>query len=95
MTAPRHFQGELRVGQWVKDGDFDAMITRFYVADPEKNYEFFHKLGRVARRILPIWSDKHIEVCVARDDQGRPLQDQFKTILNFNEAGCTVDLEFS
>ncbi|MEO7778513.1 MAG: hypothetical protein ABIY63_13355 [Fibrobacteria bacterium] len=81
--------------QFEKDGDFDAVITKFTVPRLDSNYTFWHRLGRVARQVSIVWADDFVEWKVAKGPDGQPMSDRDKIVLNFNETGVTIVLRFA
>jgi hypothetical protein len=91
----KHFHGDLWVGQVAKDGDFDAMLTRVYVKDPENNIVVEHRLGRVPNQIQIVWKDEYCDFKVAKDPKGRPMADAEKVVLNFFATNVTLTLRMA
>jgi hypothetical protein len=90
-----HAKQDVHVEEFIKDGDFDAYLTKFVITQPELNYVFRHRLGRVVRQIALVWTDEFLEWKVAKDAQGQPMSDKEKIVLNFNETRATIVLRFA
>jgi hypothetical protein len=91
----RSLRADVEYNDFEKDGDYDAVLTKFAVVRPDINYTFWHRLGRVVRQVAVVWTDGFVDWKVAKDPDGKPLSDREKIVLNFNESGITVVLRFA
>jgi hypothetical protein len=91
----KHAQINILVDQVVRDGDLDAILTRKVIALPDADYVIWHRLGRIPRQINIVWKDQHCDWKVAKDSQGRPMEDAEKVVLNFSEANTTMTLRIA
>jgi hypothetical protein len=91
----KHAQVDVQTGQVIRDGDFDAILTRIYVKDPEANIAVTHKLGRVPRQIQIVWKDEYCDFKVAKDAKGQPMADAEKVVLNFFATNVTLTIRMA
>lgn len=86
----KHAQVTVEIDDVIRDGDFDAVITKKFIVQPETDYVIYHRLGRIPRRYRIDWKDVFCDYYVVRDASGRPMEDKEKTVLNFSEANATL-----
>lgn len=86
----KHAQVDIHVDGVMRDGDFDAILTKKFIIQPETDYVIWHKLGRKPRRYRIEWKDCFCDFYVVRDAQGNPMEDSEKSVLNFSEANATL-----
>lgn len=91
----KHAQVSPHVDQVIRDGDFDAILTRVYVKNPETNIAVTHKLGRVPRQIEIVWKDEYCDFKVAKDAKGQPMADAEKVVLNFFATNVTLTIRMA
>jgi hypothetical protein len=91
----KHAQTDAVVGRIIRDGDFDAILTKIYVKDPETNITIEHRLGRVPRQIQIVWKDEYCDFKVAKDSKGQPMADSEKVTLNFFATNVTLTLRMA